>query len=123
MKVSKIKAVKQDTASPEEDILSVSKKMKLNKSIVVLEKKKPVGIITMRDIVARVLSKGKDPKKTLAKEIMTTPVFCVKENEEIENIMKTMIEKDYLTVPVIDKKGYYKGIITLRQMIGLIKKK
>ncbi|MEM5799059.1 MAG: CBS domain-containing protein [Candidatus Aenigmatarchaeota archaeon] len=115
--------MKQETVAPEEDIFSVSKKMKLNKSIIVLEKKKPVGIITMRDIVSRVLAKGKNPKETLAKDVMTSPVFCAKDNEEIEDIIKTMIKKDYLTTPVVDNRGYYKGMVSLRQMIGLIKKK
>ena len=123
MQVSRCKLVKQQVASPEEDIFKVSKKMGISKSIIVVEDKKPVGIITMRDIVSRVLAKGKDPKKTLVKEVMTKPVFCAKENDELEKIGKTMLEKDYLTVPVVDRKGQYKGILTLRQVMLSIKKK
>jgi CBS domain-containing protein len=123
MRVSKCKLAKQQTASPEEDIFQVSKKMGLSKSIIIVDSKKPVGIITMRDIVSRVLSKGKDPKKTLAKDVMTKPVFCAKEDDEVEKVGKIMLEKDYLTVPVVDKKGQYKGVLTLRQIILSMKKK
>jgi CBS domain-containing protein len=123
MRVSKCKLAKQQTASPEEDIFQVSKKMGLSKSIIVVGSKKPIGIITMRDIVSRVLLKGKDPKKTLAKDVMTKPVFCAKEDDEVEKVGRVMLEKDYLTVPVVDKKGQYKGILTLRQIILSMKKK
>lgn len=121
MKVSKIKITKQETASQDEDIFNVSKKMKFNKSIVILNKRKPVGIITMRDIVTRVLAKGKDPKKVLAKDVMTKPVFCAKESDDVTSIIKTMIEKDYMTVPVINKNNEYRGILTLRNLIHLKK--
>jgi CBS domain-containing protein len=123
MQVSECKLLKQETASPEEDIFQVSKKMGLNKSIVIVENKKPVGIITVRDIVARVLAKGKDPKKTVAKEVMTKPVFCARDDEDVSKLAKIMLEKDYLTVPVVDKKGFYKGILTIRQIILISKRK
>ncbi|MCS7135265.1 MAG: CBS domain-containing protein [Candidatus Aenigmarchaeota archaeon] len=118
MKISKIKPEKQESATIHENIFQVSKKMGYAKSIVIVdEKNKPVGIITVRDIVTRVLAKGKDPKATLVKDVMTTPVFCVSEDDQIEKIVIEMLEKDYLTVPVVDKKGKYKGILTLRQIM------
>ncbi|MFH8080380.1 MAG: CBS domain-containing protein [Candidatus Aenigmatarchaeota archaeon] len=117
MKVKEVKLEKTKTVNEKDDVFKVAKKMGSSKSIIVLKNKRVLGIITMRDMVSRVLAKGKDPKKTFAKDIMTSPVFCAKENDDIEEIAKVMLEKDYLTVPVVNKKGEYKGVLTLRQII------
>ncbi|MBU5689896.1 MAG: CBS domain-containing protein [Candidatus Aenigmatarchaeota archaeon] len=123
MNISKIKLENQKTASPDENLFQVSKKMGVSKSIIILDGKRPVGILTMRDIVTRALVKGKDPKTTLVKDIMTTPVFCAKEDDDIEKIAAFMLQKDYLTVPVVNKKEEYKGVLSLRQIIMYKKSK
>jgi CBS domain-containing protein len=44
-------------------------------SLIIVDKGKPVGIVTKRDIIKRVVSEGKDPSRTKIREIMTSPLI------------------------------------------------
>ena len=48
---------------------------------------RPVGVITDRDIVCRVVAKGKDPSAVTASECMTQPVVCVNEDTPLEDVL------------------------------------
>lgn len=122
MMVKDCKIDKGITASKDENIYEISKKMGQNKSIIIVEKDKPIGIITYRDIVSRVLSKGKDPVKTKAKDIMTKPVFSAKLDDDVVKLSEKMFKKDFLSMPVVDKKGNYIGLLTVYSLIGVLRK-
>jgi CBS domain-containing protein len=77
-KVSEFMTKNVVTVSPETSIYEASRIM-TEKSIgglIVLENEVPVGIITERDIVTRVISKKSDPKKILVKDKMSKPVVA-----------------------------------------------
>ena len=40
--------------------------------------KKPIGVVTDRDIACRLVAKGKDPTKATAEDCMSTPVVTVR---------------------------------------------
>lgn len=123
MKVKDCKISDYVTASKDDNIYDVTKKLGYNKSIIVLDKKKPVGIITSRDLVRRVLMARKDPKTTLAKDIMTKPVVTAKLDDDLKRTSEIMLNKDFLTMPVVDKKGLFSGVITVYDVISALKRK
>ena len=71
-----------------------------------------VGVITDRDIVCRVVAKGKDPSSVTAAECMTQPVVCVNEDTSIEDVLSVMEENQIRRVPVVDGSGCCCGIIS-----------
>jgi CBS domain-containing protein len=79
---------------------------------VVDESNRIIGVVTDRDIVARVVAKGKNPSAVTASECMTEPVVCVNEDTTLEDVMAVMEENQIRRVPVVDASGCCCGIIS-----------
>jgi CBS domain-containing protein len=71
-----------------------------------------VGVITDRDIVCRVVAKGKNPSSVTAGECMTEPVITVNEDSTLEEVLSVMEDKQIRRVPVVDGTGCCCGIIS-----------
>lgn len=70
-----------------------------------------IGVITDRDIVCRVVAKGKNPSTVTAAECMSEPVVVVKEDTSLADVMAVMEENQIRRVPVVDSTGCCCGII------------
>jgi len=79
-------------------------------SVIVLDSKKPVGIVTYGSIVRRSLLEGRDAKKTQVKEIMTSPLTYAVPEEDINAVARTMYRHGIRKLPVL-KDGDLVGII------------
>src|ERR1043165_7811452 len=58
--------------------------------VIVNREKEPVGIITDRDIITRVIAAGKDPRTTFVSEVMTPHCTKVREETPIEKALSLM---------------------------------
>src|SRR5512136_1940980 len=61
-------------------------------SLIIVKKGKPVGIVTKRDIIKRVVSEGKDPSQTKIREIMSSPLITTSRETSILSAMRTLRE-------------------------------
>jgi len=89
---------------------------------------KPVGIITERDMLKRVLAKSVDPEKVKVSDIMSVPLVVGKPGMEIENAVKLMFKTKIKKLPVVHR-GRLLGLVTLTDitrfqphMIRILKK-
>lgn len=71
-----------------------------------------IGVITDRDIVCRVVAKGKNPSAVTAAECMTEPVVVVNQDTPLEDVLTVMEENQIRRVPVVDESGACCGIIS-----------
>ncbi len=71
----------------------------------------PVGIITERDIVRKVVSESKDPKTTLASEIMSKPLISVGPEARVFDAALIMTKYKIRRLPVI-RDNTLLGIVT-----------
>lgn len=71
-----------------------------------------IGVITDRDIVCRVVAKGKNPSAVTAAECMSEPVIVVNEDTRLEDVLAVMEENQIRRVPVVDSTGCCCGIIS-----------
>jgi CBS domain-containing protein len=71
-----------------------------------------IGVITDRDIVCRVVAKGKNPSAVTAAECMTEPVVVVNEDTSLDDVISVMEENQIRRVPVVDATGCCCGIIS-----------
>ncbi|UCC28506.1 MAG: CBS domain-containing protein [Candidatus Bathyarchaeota archaeon] len=83
--------------------------------LVVIENHRLIGILTERDVLKRVLAATKDPKKTKVGEIMTTRVFTVSPETDLEEAARLMFENDVKKLPVVSK-GKLVGLVTLTDL-------
>ncbi|MHC5011431.1 MAG: CBS domain-containing protein [Planctomycetota bacterium] len=86
-------------------------------SIVVATDGKPVGIITDRDLVLRVICAGKDAGQLTAEEVMSSPLTLVSAEADALKAASTMREAQVRRLPIVDAAGKLVGIITLDDLI------
>lgn len=84
--------------------------------VIITKNRRPIGIITERDMVRRVLGQELNPEKIKAKDIMTSPVQSLDQNTNIYYASKIMRERKFQRYPVISK-GKIIGIITQTNLI------
>jgi CBS domain-containing protein len=80
---------------------------------------KPIGIITERDLVIRVLSKNLVPDAVKAKEIATAPLVTIQPDATISDAARRMSRLDIRRLGVV-YKGNLVGVISSRDIIGVM---
>lgn len=73
--------------------------------------RKVVGVITDRDITCRSVAAGKIASAVPVREIMTSPVYCVHEHDDVQAAIDLMEEKQVRRLPVVDVDGDLVGIV------------
>jgi CBS domain-containing protein len=81
--------------------------------------RKPVGIITERDLVVRVLAKNLMPDAIKAKEIMTSPLVTITPEATISEAARRMSRLDIRRLGVV-YKGNLVGVISSRDILGVM---
>ena len=71
----------------------------------------PIGVVTDRDIVCRVVAEGKNPAGHMAESCMSTPAHPVSASATLEDVVAVMEEHQIRRVPVVDDAGCCTGII------------
>lgn len=71
----------------------------------------PIGVITDRDIVCRVVADGKNPAGHTAEQYMSQPVVTVRADAPLDEVVATMEKHQIRRVPVVDERGCCAGII------------
>jgi len=84
-------------------------------SIIVVEKGKPIGILTERDVTTRI-AKGQNLRTMAVKKAMSKPLVTVAPSMEIWKAVEQMVRNDIRRLPVIDG-GKLVGMVTERDML------
>lgn len=88
--------------------------------LVVTQERKPVGILTDRDVALRVTGAGLDPEATAVEQVMT-PRPCVLEEElGLFEALEIMKDKGVRRFPVVDPHGNLSGFFTLDDVLYLL---
>lgn len=105
-----------------EDIVQVANKMREQRvgAVIVLNTQgNPIGIVTERDIVNRVVAEGVDPNMVFANKVMTSPLKMVEPELDLMDAMRMMDKENIRRLGVI-YKGDLVGIVTDRTIIRLV---
>lgn len=110
------------TADKDASVLEIVKLMNKHNigSIVLLDGKKLAGIITERDVLQRVIGKNENAGDVTAGDAMTAEVHTVNEDASVMEISGLMKEHTMRRIVVIDENDEPVGIITSRDLIGLL---
>lgn len=114
MKVSDIMTRAPIVLSPSASVDEVAHIMREKgiSSVILVTNGKPIGIVTERDLVHRVMALGKDPKKLMAADICTKPVIAVSHHSEVEDAVETMNEHKIRRLVIVDDLDHVTGILT-----------
>ena len=87
-------------------------------SALVIENKKIVGIVTEKDLARKIVAKGLDAEKVLAKDIMAVDIVTISPETSLYDAMVLINEKKIKHLPVV-KKGNVVGIITAMEILKI----
>lgn len=88
--------------------------------VVTDEQNKPIGIVTDRDLVARVMAAGKEPHGCTVGELMTRSPKSVREEAPIEEVLVQMCGLGLRRMIVVDADGRLTGIVSLDDILSLL---
>lgn len=108
-----------NTINLEATVMEAVKTMAADKNyegyVIILDKGKPVGIVTERDIINKVLAKELDPKKIKVSDIMSAPLITIDPDEDLLKASKQMQEQNIRKLIVVRNEIIY-GIITAKDI-------
>jgi CBS domain-containing protein len=87
-------------------------------SVVVMEPPdKLLGIVTERDLMTRVLAKGRNSQGTPLSEVMTPNPLCVPPETPVSDAVVIMIERGFRHLPIVGPGGKVLGVFSVRDAL------
>ena len=108
-----VKVVREDTSVQE--VIATMLKFDIS-SVVVVRKERPIGLITHKDILERVLQPGLEAGVLMAKDVMTAPVITIVEDASVEEAARQMAKKKVKKLLVVQNDKLV-GIITTGDLV------
>jgi CBS domain-containing protein len=72
----------------------------------------PIGIVTDRDIVTRVIAMGRDPRDLTIRDCMSSPAITVGEETVVRECVELLEASQIRRVLVVDAQGTCSGIVS-----------
>ncbi|VUT26024.1 MAG: Inosine-5'-monophosphate dehydrogenase [Candidatus Methanolliviera sp. GoM_asphalt] len=106
------------TEDEDVSVAEIAKCMKMSgiSCVVITKEDNPVGIVTDRDVVTKVIMKGRNQGEVKAKEILSSPLMTIESDASLGRAGKVLIEKGIRRLPVIEN-GELVGIVSLRNIV------
>jgi CBS domain-containing protein len=81
---------------------------------------RPIGILTDRDIVLRVVAEDREARSIPVSEVMTKQLVTVREDEGLFDVISVMRDHGVRRVVVIDSKGNLCGLVSTDELIQML---
>lgn len=85
-------------------------------SIVIVQNNRPVGIVTHKDILLRIVKPNLQPIGIAARQVMSTPVATIDENVSLEEAARLMTRKGVKKLPVVRDRELV-GMVTSMDLV------
>lgn len=111
-----VKVVRPDTLVKE--VVATMNKFNIG-SIIVVQSHRPVGIITERDILKRIVEPCLAPETLRAREVMSSPVVTVRDTVSIDEAARIMARKKLKKLLVMEENKLA-GILTFTDIVAQV---
>jgi CBS domain-containing protein len=105
--------------APANKVAELMDKNDLGCIIVTGKEGKPLGILTERDLVVRVLSKNAKPDSVKAEEVMTSPLITIEPDETISEAARKMSRLNIRRLGVV-YKGNLIGLVSSKDVLAVM---
>ncbi|MDI1245115.1 MAG: CBS domain-containing protein [Rhodoferax sp.] len=85
-----------------------------------LDKSKPVGIVTDRDLVLELMSEGLDPAVFTAGDIMSVDLVTVSPDMDAMDAVQLMRKYRLRRLVIVDTSGHLSGIVTIEDVLAML---
>jgi CBS domain-containing protein len=123
MTVGRICSRQVDLADLNESARTAAQRMlqrQVGSLIVVDALRVPVGILTDRDLVVKVIARGLSPDEASVEDAMTINPHYVHEDTSIEDALRLMRAGRHRRLPVVDGDGRLIGIVSVDDVLVLL---
>ena len=86
-------------------------------SLVVVESNRPLGVLTDRDLVLRVVARGLDSATTSVRESMSKLPIYVSHRRDLPELLDLMREHGVRRIPVVDDQHELMGVVALDDVV------
>ncbi len=88
-------------------------------AVVIVEEDRPIGIITEKDILLRVVKTARDFEETLAKDVMTKPVITIESERPISDALELLRENKIRRLAITEAEALL-GLTTERRLLEIV---
>jgi CBS domain-containing protein len=82
--------------------------------------RKPVGVLTDRDLVVGVMARDVDPHAVTVDDIMSRQPLTANEGDQLNDLLQGLRLAGFRRAPVVDARGALTGIMTIDDAIEVI---
>ena len=108
------------TAAPNATVAELARLMRnphVGSVVIVDPARKPIGIVTDRDIVVEMVACGLDARTLTAGEVMSASPTVIAQEEDTSWALKVMRDRGVRRLPVVDASGVLAGIVALDDLL------
>jgi len=88
--------------------------------VIISDDGRPIGMLTDRDVVTRVVAEGRDPQRTPVEEVMTRGTAFLSHNASIQSATEIMRDCGMRRLPLVDDEGKVDGLVSLDDIVLLL---
>ena len=104
-----------DSSAPVKKVAELMDKHDIG-CVIVMNEGKPIGIITERDMLKRVLLQFRDPRMTRVNDIMSTPLIASNPETNVREAVRLMNERRIKKLPVVEA-SHLIGLLTITDLV------
>lgn len=111
------------STDPEASVRDAAKRMDaegVGCVVVVDGERRPVGMLTDRDVVMQVLRRRRDPDRVRVREVMHEGVSVVRARMPVDLAFRFMRRDGVRRIPIVDDDGRLEGILTYDDALQLV---
>jgi CBS domain-containing protein len=110
-----VKGPHVQSIGPDATVLDAALLMNEHKigSLLVMSGGRLIGIITERDLLARVVSQRRDPAETPVHAVMTTEVACCRPETTVDEARSVMKNRRIRHLPVLEESDQLLGLVSI----------
>lgn len=110
------------TLSPDATCCEAARQMRDENigAVVVVEGSRPLGVVTDRDLVTRVMAEEGDASKLQLRDVMSEEPIFVSEDHGLDQVVTAMRDLAIRRVPVVNAAGDLTGIVAMDDLLILL---
>lgn len=82
--------------------------------------RRPVGVLTDRDIVLQIIARDVSPQSVTVADVMTAKPMIATESDDLNDLMQAMRLAGIRRVPVVDARGALSGVIAMDDALDVV---
>ena len=113
------------TLEPSVTVREVAKKMAKESAecVVLVHNDRPLGLITERDLVVKILSDSFDPDKVIARDIMSTALVTISPKATMSEAARLMSDHKIRRLLVVDDQNLLVGLVSADDLAKVLAKR